>query len=331
MKHGLLLIQLGTPESPSIQHVRQYLRVFLSDKRVIDLPALIRHTLVNLIILPFRTKRSTKAYQSIWTDRGSPLRVISDSLKNKLQEHLGNHYTVVLGMRYGKPSLEQAFIDLADCERITVLPLYPQYASSTNGSSLEEVLTYFRKKTVMPSLHIIRDFYAHPEFILAQAKQIKPYLETHDYCLFSYHGLPVRHIEKAGCKNVCQDVCPKPKNTNSACYRAQCFETTRHLVDALELTENQYSTTFQSRLGKTPWIEPYTDEVLKKLAKTGIKRLLITCPAFVTDCLETREEIGMQAKEQWLALGGEALTLVPCLNDEVHWIQALGNIATKSS
>jgi len=326
-KHGLLLIQLGTPESPDIKHVRRYLRVFLSDKRVIDLPALIRHTLINFIILPFRTKRSAKAYQSIWTDLGSPLRIISENLRNKLQHHLGEHYKVVLGMRYGEPSLKQALIDLSDCNNITVLPLYPQYASSTNGSSHEEVLHYFSKQTVIPSMRIIRDFYAHPEFIHAQAKQIKPYLDTHDYCLFSYHGLPVRHLEKAGCKNGCQQDCPKPEGSNAACYRAQCFETTRQLTEALELNKKQYSSSFQSRLGKTPWIKPYTDEVLEELANAGIKRLVVACPAFVTDCLETLEEVGIRTKAQWKALGGEELTLVPCLNDDAHWVQALANIA----
>jgi protoporphyrin/coproporphyrin ferrochelatase len=325
-KRGLLLIQLGTPESPSTKHVRRYLRVFLSDKRVIDLPAIIRHLLLNLVILPFRSKKSAEAYRSIWTEQGSPLRVISEALRSKLQERLNTSHKVVLGMRYGEPNLKQALIDLADCRSITVLPLYPQYASSTNGSSLEEVLQYFSKQAVMPSLHIIRDFYAHPAFIQAQATQIKPYLDTHDYCLFSYHGLPVRHIEKAGCKNVCLEKCPKPEDSNTACYRAQCFETTRQLTKALALTENQYSTAFQSRLGKTPWIKPYTDEILKELAEAGIKRLVITCPAFVTDCLETLEEIGMQAKAQWLALGGEGLTLVPCLNDEEHWVEALKKI-----
>ncbi|MDF1828227.1 MAG: ferrochelatase [Legionellaceae bacterium] len=325
-KHGLLLIQLGTPESPGVQDVRRYLRVFLSDKRVLDIPAFVRYVLLNLIILPFRSKRSAEAYQKIWTEQGSPLRTLSVSLKNKLQKSLAATHTVVLGMRYGEPSLKQAMKDLAHCESITVLPLYPQYASSSTGSSLEEVFTYFRTQTVIPSLRIIRDFYAHPAFIQAQAKQIQPYLNNSDYCLFSYHGLPERHIEKSGCKTVCLNNCPKPEGSNNGCYRAQCFESTRQLVETLGLNPAQYSTSFQSRLGKTPWIKPYTDEMLEQLAHQGIKRLVVACPAFVTDCLETLEEIGMQAKEQWLALGGESLTLVPCLNDEDHWVKALVDI-----
>lgn len=322
-QHGLLLIQLGTPESLHVRDVRRYLRVFLSDKRVLDLPAWVRYALLNFIILPFRSKRSAEAYQQIWTEQGSPLRTLSTRLKNKLQKSLETTHTVVLGMRYGEPSLKQAMKDLAHCDSITVLPLYPQYASSSTGSSLEEVLTYFSTQTVIPSLHIIRDFYAHPAFIQAQAKQIQPHLNNNDYCLFSYHGLPVRHIEKSGCKAVCLTPCPKPKDSNTGCYRAQCYETTRQLVSTLGLNQDQYCTAFQSRLGKTPWIKPYTDEVLEQLANQGIKRLLVACPAFVTDCLETLEEIGMQAKEQWLALGGEAFTLVPCLNDEDHWVQAI--------
>ncbi|NCT57664.1 MAG: ferrochelatase [Legionella sp.] len=325
-QHGLLLIQLGTPESPRVQDVRRYLRVFLSDKRVLDLPSWVRYVLLNFIILPFRSKRSAEAYQQIWTEQGSPLRTLSASLKNKLQKSLAATHTVALGMRYGEPSLEQAMKNLAHCDRITVLPLYPQYASSSTGSSLEEVLAYFSTQTVIPSLRIIRDFYAHPAFIQAQAKQIQPYLNNRDYCLFSYHGLPVRHIEKSGCKTVCLNACPKPEDSNTGCYRAQCFETTRQLVKTLGLNQDQYSTAFQSRLGKTPWIQPYTDEVLEQLASQGIKRLVVACPAFVTDCLETLEEIGMQAQEQWLALGGEALTLVPCLNDEDHWVKALSEV-----
>ncbi|MDF1683397.1 MAG: ferrochelatase [Legionellaceae bacterium] len=328
-KHGLLLIQLGTPESPSTQDVRRYLREFLSDKRVLDLPALMRYALLNLIILPFRSKRSAEAYNKIWTEQGSPLRTLSLHLKNKLQVKLETTHHVVLGMRYGKPSLKQAMKDLAHCDSITVLPLYPQYASSSTGSSLEEVLAYFSTQTVVPSLRIIRDFYAHPAFIKAQAAQIKPFLDVdnhNDYCLFSYHGLPERHIEKAGCKNVCLDNCPKPEDSNTACYRAQCFETTRQLVEILGLVQEQYSTAFQSRLGKTPWIKPYTDEILEDLANKGVKRLIVACPAFVTDCLETLEEIGMEAQNTWLALGGEELTLVPCLNDEEHWVQALVEI-----
>ena len=329
MKHkrGLLLIQLGTPESPSVQHVRRYLRVFLSDKRVIDLPTLIRYALLNLIILPFRSKRSAAAYKKIWSDEGSPLRTLSINLKNKLKKNLETTHHVVLGMRYGEPSLRQAMKDLAHCDSITVLPLYPQYASSSSGSSLEEVLAYFSKQTVVPSLRIIRDFYAHPAFIHAQAARIRPYLtQAFDHCLFSYHGLPTRHLEKSGCERVCTDACPPPEDSNTACYRAQCFETSRMLAKTLGLDAHQYTTAFQSRLGKTPWIQPYTDDILNVLITNGVKKLVVTCPSFVTDCLETLEEIGIRAQQTWVSLGGTQLTLVPCLNDTDNWIMALKNI-----
>ncbi|MCH9756593.1 MAG: ferrochelatase [Gammaproteobacteria bacterium] len=327
MKKGILLIQLGTPTAPTPRGVRYYLHLFLSDKRVIDLPAPLRYFLLYFIILPIRSKRSAKAYQAIWTKKGSPLRVLSESLAKKLQQKLKNTHHVTLGMRYGEPSLRQALNRLSHCDEITVLPLYPQYASSTNGSSIEVVLNYFKNKTVMPTLHIIRDFYTHPAFIKAQSAQIMPYLKKpFDHVLLSYHGLPVRHIEKTGCQKICDNACPDPQLSNTACYRAQCFETSRRLAEILALTKAQYTTVFQSRLGKTPWIEPYMDNTLEKLAKSGVKNLIVACPAFVTDCLETLEEIGIRAEETWKEMGGESLTLVPCLNDETHWVNALTEI-----
>lgn len=324
---GILLIQLGTPETPSVSSVRHYLRLFLSDKRVIDLPAPVRYLLLYLVILPFRSKRSAHAYQAIWTKAGSPLRVYSEALAEKLQHTLKSTHQVALGMRYGTPTLKSALDSLKNCEDITVLPLYPQYASSTNGSSIEAVFRYFEQQAVMPNLHIIRDFYAHPSFIAAYAKQLKIHLESpFDHCLLSYHGLPEQHIKKVGCKTICEAACPKPDNNNAACYRAQCFETSRLLAKALGLKKTQYTTAFQSRLGKTPWIKPYTDDTLEQLAQKGVKRLVVACPAFVTDCLETLEEIGLRASETWRSLGGEQLTLVPCLNAEDHWVQALTDI-----
>jgi protoporphyrin/coproporphyrin ferrochelatase len=327
MKKGILLIQLGTPDAPTVSRVRRYLRLFLSDKRVIDLPVLARYFLLYGVILPLRSKHSAKAYQAIWTDKGSPLRVLSISLKEKLQRKLESSHIVTLGMRYGEPSLKQALENLNTCDEVAILPLYPQYASSTNGSSIEVALNYFSKQDVIPSLHVIRDFYAHPAFIHAQAERIKPYLtDEFSHCLLSYHGLPMRHLKKTGCARVCTDACPPPEDSNTACYRAQCFETSRMLAKTLGLEAHQYTTAFQSRLGKTPWIQPYTDETLKILANQGIKKLVVACPSFVTDCLETLEEIGIRAQETWISLGGEQLTLVPCLNDEDDWIAALKNI-----
>ncbi len=329
MKKGILLIQLGTPDTSTVSSVRQYLRLFLSDRRVIDLPTPLRYALLYGIILPFRSRQTTKAYQAIWTNKGSPLRTLSVSLKEKLQEALKTTYVVALGMRYGEPSLMQALKELNSCDEITVLPLYPQYASSTNGSSIEIILKYLSKQEVMPSLRVVRDFYAHPAFIQAQAARIKPYLmDNTAHCLLSYHGLPVRHLEKTACPKVCTTAhpCPPPQNENTACYRAQCFETSRKLAEELGLKKTQYTTAFQSRLGRTPWIKPYSDEILTELAHQGVKKLVVACPSFVTDCLETLEEIGMRAKETWMSLGGETFTLVPCLNDEEAWVRALKKI-----
>ena len=326
-KNGLLLINIGSPNSPDIPAVRRYLREFLSDKRVIDLPALLRYILLYCFILPFRPRQSAHAYQAIWTPKGSPLICYSEQLRDKLQQRLGPDYQVVLGMRYGKPTIQHALKQLQRCEHITVLPLYPQYSSAATGSSIEKALQTLAPTTIFPSITIIRDFYNHPAFIHAQAELIKPHIHNHDYILFSYHGLPERHLLKGGCKAICVDACPA-SSAMQGCYRAQCFETTRLLAERLQLTN--CSTAFQSRLGKTPWIKPYTDEVLTTLAKNGVKRLAITCPSFVTDCLETIEEIGLRAKQQWLALGGEQFTLIPCLNDNELWIDAIQNIAAGS-
>lgn len=324
IKKGVLLIQLGTPEAPTTSGVRHYLRLFLSDKRVIDIPAPIRYLLLYLVILPFRSKQSAKAYQSIWTKEGSPLRILSNNLAEKLQQKNAKTHLIAQGMRYGTPSLKYALDILKDCDEITILPLYPQYASSTTGSSIEAVFRYFKDKPVIPTLHIIHHFYAHKAFIKAQSEQIRPYLKApFDHLILSYHGLPIRHLQKIGCKTICEAACPAPEDKNSNCYRAQCFETSRQLTNALDLPKTTYTTAFQSRLGKTPWIEPYTDEVLEALAKKGIKHLVIVCPAFVTDCLETLEEIGIRAKENWAKIGGKNLTLIPCLNDEPHWVNAL--------
>jgi protoporphyrin/coproporphyrin ferrochelatase len=327
MKNGLLLINIGTPTHPTTLDVGRYLSEFLSDKRVITLPAFFRYLLLYGFILPFRVQRSTHAYQAIWTAKGSPLLVYSQKLVKKVQAELGTSYKVVLGMRYGHPSLEQAIQQLKNCETITVLPLYPQYSSAATGSSIEEALELLARQTVIPSIRIINHFYSHPAFIAAQAAIIKPYLSNHDHVLFSYHGIPESHLQQSGCKKICTHNCPVSANTN--CYRAQCQQTTTLLAQALGLPEKNYSTAFQSRLGKTPWIKPYTDEILQQLIAQGVKRIAVACPSFVTDCLETIEEIGLRLKEQWEKLGGEHLTSIPCLNDNESWVHAITDITQR--
>lgn len=320
MKLGLLLINMGSPETPEIPAVRRYLAEFLSDKRVIDLPAPLRYLLLYAFILPFRSRRSARAYQEIWTQNGSPLIYHSEEFCQKLQTHLGDQCKIVVGMRYGQPTISAALDQLQSCEHITVLPLYPQYSSAATGSAIEKVLQELTPKTIFPSITIIRDFYQHPAFLHALTAQIKPYITDHDYVLFSYHGLPEHHVQKSGCNPVCIDACPPITSINQGCYRAQCQQTSTSLANALGLTN--YSTSFQSRLGRTPWIKPYTDAILMHLAARGIKRLLVVCPSFVADCLETLEEIGIRAREQWLKAGGEELTLVPCMNANEAWVDA---------
>lgn len=331
MKHGLLIINLGTPDNPDVSSVRNYLKEFLSDKRVIDLPAPLRYLLLYAFILPFRPKTSSHAYQAIWTNEGSPLLLNSQRLLGKLQSRLGEDYVVALGMRYGNPSIASALKKLSDCNKITVLPLYPQYSSAATGSTIEKVLTLLAKQNTHPSLTIVRDFYQHPGFINAQADLIKPYLQEHDFLLFSYHGIPERHLLRESCKEICSAPCPPVNVKNQTCYRAQCHETTRAIAKNLNLPAEQYCSAFQSRLGKTPWIKPYTDVVLPELINKGIKRLAITCPSFVADCLETLEEIGLRAQTQWKELGGENLTLIPCVNDSDSWVEGIINICNLNS
>lgn len=326
MKKGLLLLNLGTPDAPNVSAVRRYLREFLADNRVIDLPALLRYVLLYLVILPFRPKKAAHAYQAIWTESGSPLLINSQELTKALQKRLDSSYKVALGMRYGNPSINSALSELADCDELIILPLYPQYSSAATGSSIEHTLKLIAKKQTHPSLTIIRDFYQHPGFINAQADLIKPHLQTHDYVLFSYHGIPERHIINSGCTAVCSNDCPPPSSINPVCYRSQCYQTSRALAKALDLTADKYSSSFQSRLGRTPWIKPWTDDVLPLLAKQGIKRLAVCCPSFTADCLETMEEIGMRASEQWLACGGEQLTLIPCVNASELWVEGVIDI-----
>ena len=326
MKQGLLLINLGTPDDPSISSVRRYLREFLADKRVITLAAPLRYLLLYGFIRPFRTPKSAHAYQAIWTNEGSPLLFHSQNLAAKLQARIGAHCKVVLGMRYGNPHLDKALLQLQQCETITVLPLYPQYSSAATGSSIEKVLQLLASQTVLPSIQLIRDFHSHPSYINAQAELIKPYVANHEYILFSYHGVPESHLVKSGCMPICIANCPPTSTIDKGCYRAQCLQTTALLAKALGLSSQQHGTGFQSRLGKTPWIKPYTDEVLIHLIAQGVTRIAIVCPSFVSDCLETLEEIGIRAKQQWLHMGGEQLTLIPCLNDNESWVNALIDI-----
>lgn len=330
MTTGVLLINLGTPNSPSVKDVRRYLREFLSDPYVIDTNSFVRFLLLNLIILPTRPKQSAKAYQSIWQEDGSPLLTNSVALSENAQQLLGQQFNVALAMRYGKPSIKNAVASLKHCDDIIILPLFPQYSLAATETAIVKALAFVKPHWLPEKISIIKDFYNNAEYINAQAQLIESAFTVENnqdrMILFSYHGLPERQILKtSSCNTVCnmQQVCPVISDKNRDCYRAQCYETSRALAAKLQLSSEQYTTTFQSRLGRIPWIKPYTDVVLNELAQKGIKHLIVACPSFVCDCLETLEEIGLRAREQWLAAGGTSLTLVPCVNEDANWIHSL--------
>ena len=310
-KTGFLLINLGTPESTKVSDVRAYLRQFLSDPRVLDIPAIQRWLILNLFILPFRPRQSAEAYQKVWLEEGSPLLVYTRDLTQKVQERLGTSVQVECAMRYGEPSIADVLerFRRQAIDRIVVFPLYPQYASATTGSSVEELFRCAMKLWNTPSLQILPAFYENPEFIRAFAARARETcsLEEVDRVLFSFHGLPERQVCKSD--DTGEHCLKKPSccdtigSANRNCYRAQCFATARSLGDALQVPADKRIVCFQSRLGRTPWIKPYTDHVLEELAREGIKRIAVFSPAFVADCLETIEELGIRAREDWLRLG----------------------------
>jgi ferrochelatase len=335
---GLLLLQLGTPDSPRVRDVCRYLREFLTDPRVLDIPAPARWLLVHAVIAPFRGPRSAHAYASIWGPEGSPLLVHSRALQAAVAKELGETWLVELGMRYGRPSVAEAAARLAAAavDEVTLLPLFPQYASSSSGSALERALRELAAAGNVPALRSVTDFHDDPGFIEAQAALARPVLAElrADHVLFSYHGLPERHVRRSDptgrhCLGA-PDCCAAPVPANRFCYRAQCAATTRALARALRLAPDRHSMSFQSRLGRTPWIRPFTDEVLPELARRGVRRLAVLCPSFVADCLETLEEIGMRGRDQWAELGGEAFALVPCVNAAPGFASALAAMAARS-
>jgi protoporphyrin/coproporphyrin ferrochelatase len=336
---GVLLLNLGTPDAPTPRAVRRYLREFLSDPRVIDTNPVARKLLLEFVILPFRPRRSAEAYEKIWTAEGSPLLTISRALEANVRAALGPGHLVELAMRYGTPSIPDALerLRLAGAGRLVVAPLYPQYASAATGSSLEAVFGALSRQQVIPGVSVVPAFYEDPGFVSAFAAVGAPVLarEQPDHVLFSFHGLPERQVraadhsgrhclESAGC-------CDTIGEPNRDCYRAQCFATARALAAQLGLAPGSFSVAFQSRLGRIPWIKPYTDVRIDALAREGKKRLCVFCPAFVADCLETLEEIGLRARDQFLAAGGESLTLVPSLNASKPWVDALVSLVRRTA
>ncbi len=327
-KKGLLLVNLGTPETSQPKHVYHYLNEFLTDGRVIDLSWIKRQLLVRGLIVPLRFRQSAKLYQKIWMKEGSPLLVHGLNLQKKVQETLGEKFKVVLAMRYKHPSIISALEKLraAQVSEIIVLPLFPQYASATTGSVHQKVMEIVKNWNVIPKLTFINSFPEDSGFIEAFCERGRQYsLKSYDYILFSFHGLPERHIRKADCSQTClqKNCCQNFVTRNQFCYKAQCYATARAIAKGLELKEEEYFVCFQSRLGSEPWLQPYTSDAITQCAEKGMKRLLVFCPAFVSDCLETSCEISVEYAELFHELGGEELQLVEGLNDHPRWVQAV--------
>jgi protoporphyrin/coproporphyrin ferrochelatase len=336
-KTGVLLVNLGTPDSPSVPDVRKYLREFLMDGRVVDFPYAARFLLVNGIIAPFRAPKSAKIYQELWTETGSPLKYYGVVVTEAVQRELGPDYVVRLAMRYQSPSIDAGMAEfkLLGLTNLVVVPFFPQYASATTGSIYEKVMDILKTWQVMPELRFVNRFLEHPKFIEGFVERGRAKMQDHDYdhYIFSYHGLPERQIRKGDpTKQVCKlgDCCNSLHAMNQHCYRAQCFETTRRLVAALGIPEGKYTTCFQSRLGRDPWIKPYTEDLVKSMPKDGLKRVLAFSPAFVSDCLETTIEVGEEYKELFEENGGEHWELVDSLNDSPLWIETVVDLVRKN-
>jgi ferrochelatase len=335
MNKGVLFVNLGSPDSPDPKDVKSYLGEFLMDERVIDVPLWARTLLVKGIILNTRPKASAAAYKKIWWEEGSPLIVISERLKDKTQKQV--EIPVALAMRYGSMTIKKGLQDLVDkgIEEVFLIPLYPQFAMATTETIL--VLAEEVRKAHFPNLKIsdLPAFYNNPEYIEVLSNSISRHLIgiEFEYLLFSYHGVPERHIRKSDVtKSHCKidgNCCITPSKAHQFCYRHQCLEVTRLVAEKLNLKEGTYSTSFQSRLGFDPWLLPYTDRTIERLGKQGIKNMAIVTPAFVSDCLETLEEIAMEGAEIFHEMGGQNFTTIPCLNDDENWVALLSKWVNK--
>lgn len=336
-KKGVLLINLGTPDSPSTADVRRYLREFLMDPRVIDVNPVLRTFLVKGIIAPTRGPKSAKLYQKIWdVETGSPLLHYSLLQQQLLQQRLGDGYMVELAMRYQNPSIASALSRLKDAliDDIKVIPMFPQYASASTGSVYDKVMELLQEWPTKPNISFINSFHDDELMIRAFAENAKKYLpETYDHILFSFHGLPQRQLIKSDhTHSYCLKVtgcCQTLTEANKFCYSAQSHHTARLIAEKLDIPEEKYSICFQSRLGSDPWVQPYTSEVVAQLAKQGKKRLLVFCPAFVADCLETIYEVTVEYGDEFKALGGDHVQLVESLNGSSLFIEALEKMVTE--
>lgn len=334
---GIVLVNLGTPTSPATKDVRRYLREFLMDKRVIDIPLPLRLLLVNLIIAPFRAPQSAKIYKKLWEKKVSPLLVYGKQVATLLQKELGEDYWIAIAMRYQNPSIPSVLKEMkkACLKKIIVIPLFPQYASATTGSAIAKMMALVREWPIIPNITFISNFFEEPLFIQAWAEVGKKYLDQRkfDHVLFSYHGLPERQISKSSYNNYCQlneQCCATYQHQNYFCYRAQCLQTSRLLAEALSIREEAYTVSFQSSLGNSPWLKPYTDDVLKVLVNEGEKNILIFSPSFVADCLETTIEVGEEFKTIFKEAGGDYWQWVESLNTAPTWIACLKKLVLQA-
>ncbi|MGB2129487.1 MAG: ferrochelatase [Flavicella sp.] len=329
---GVLLVNLGSPDSPEPKDVKRYLNEFLMDERVIDVPYLLRALLVKGIILNTRPKKSAEAYQKIWWDEGSPLIILSERFHKKVKEK--TDIPVALGMRYGSMSIKKGYEELMShgVTEVLLVPLYPHYAMSSFETVVEKAFDVQKKHFPNIQTEVLPAFYNKPDYIKAMASNIKNHLKEfqYDHILFSYHGIPERHIRKSDTtKSHCKmdgSCCDTPSKAHETCYRHQCFETTKEIAKELQLKEGTYSNSFQSRLGRDPWLKPYTDFEFERLPQEENKKnLAVITPAFVSDCLETLEEIAMEGEEQFIEGGGKNYKHIPCMNDNDDWVEVMCN------
>jgi ferrochelatase len=328
-KRGILLMNLGSPDSTETKDVKRYLDEFLMDGKVIDVPYLLRLLIVKGFITPGRSPKSAEAYKTIWTADGSPLIVITKQLQKALQALVSE--PVEIAMRYGNPSPKLGFDKLLErepnLEEVIAVPLYPHYAMSSYETAVDHAKEAHKKNNYSFKLSFVDPYYNNERYIHALAESMKPYLQqSYDHILFSYHGVPGRHIRKSdttGCHCLkVENCCDVASPAHATCYRHQCFTTTKLVTNLLGIPADKFSISFQSRLGKG-WLEPFTDIRLKQMPSEGIKKLLILCPAFVSDCLETLEEIAERGKEDFMEAGGESYTMIPCMNVQAPWVEAL--------
>lgn len=338
LKTGVLIVNLGTPDSTKVFDVAKYLRQFLMDGRVIDINPIGRSLLVHGIIAPFRSFKSAKEYKKLWTKEGSPLLTYGKKLETLLQDSLGDKFIVRLAMRYQSPSIEHVMAEMSKMglEKLIVIPLFPQYASATVGSANERVLRELQKWYIIPELRMVSQYHHRQDYINCW-KEIgsKPEYDysMYDKVLFSFHGVPVRQLDKGYIGSMCEDHnCEhglEDSGENLYCYKASCYDTAKSIATELGIPEDKYMVVFQSRLGKAEWTRPYAEPTIRELAQNGVKSILMYSPAFVADCLETTVELGMEYKEVFQEEGGETLDLVESLNDHPKWVECLKNITTE--